>query len=133
MNWISNIFLQIIGEKDADGFYWGECGGRSGYVPCNMVSEVQVDDERVARELLKDDQRMRGGRGGWRGGDRWGDIYAGASTKKMIALYDYDPMELSPNVDMEVKWNNHIMKHQIKTDFPGGAQLSNRRHYYSFW
>ena len=22
--------------------------------------------------------------------------------KKMIALYDYDPMELSPNVDMEV-------------------------------
>ena len=96
--------LQIIGEKDADGFYWGECGGRSGYVPCNMVSEVQVDDERVARELLKDDQRMRGGRGGWRGGDRWGDIYAGASTKKMIALYDYDPMELSPNVDMEVSF-----------------------------
>ena len=47
------INLQIIGEKDADGFYWGECGGRSGYVPCNMVSEVQVDDERVARELLK--------------------------------------------------------------------------------
>ena len=45
---------------------------------------------------------MRGGRGGWRGGDRWGDIYAGASVKKMIALYDYDPMELSPNVDMEV-------------------------------
>jgi RIMS-binding protein 2 len=33
---------QIIGEKDADGFYWGECGNRSGYVPCNMVSEVQV-------------------------------------------------------------------------------------------
>ena len=112
MNWISNIFLQIIGEKDADGFYWGECGGRSGYVPCNMVSEVQVDDERVARELLKDDQRMRGGRGGWRGGDRWGDIYAGASTKKMIALYDYDPMELSPNVDMEVKCNNYPRKHQ---------------------
>ena len=47
---------------------------------------------------------MRGGRGGWRGGDRWGDIYAGASVKKMIALYDYDPMELSPNVDMEVSF-----------------------------
>lgn len=41
------------GDKDADGFYWGEVGGRSGYVPCNMVSEVQVDDERVAQELLK--------------------------------------------------------------------------------
>ena len=95
--------IKIIGEKDADRFYWGECCGWSGYVPCNMVSEVQVDDERVARELLKDDQRMRG-RSGWGGrGDRWGDIYAGASNKKMIALYDYDPMELSPNVDMEVE------------------------------
>lgn len=41
------------GDKDADGFYWGEVAGRSGYVPCNMVSEVQVDDERVAQELLK--------------------------------------------------------------------------------
>jgi hypothetical protein len=51
---ITKLFLvQIIGEKDADGFYWGECGGLSGYVPCNMISEVQVDDERVARELLK--------------------------------------------------------------------------------
>ena len=29
--------IKIIGEKDADGFYWGECGGLSGYVPCNMV------------------------------------------------------------------------------------------------
>ena len=53
MERILRLLLQIIGEKDADGFYWGECGGRSGYVPCNMVSEVQVDDERVARELLK--------------------------------------------------------------------------------
>ena len=44
---------QVRGDKDADGFYWGEVGGRSGYVPCNMVSEVQVDDERVAQELLK--------------------------------------------------------------------------------
>ena len=34
--------------------------------------------------------------------NRWGDIYANTPTKKMIALYDYDPMELSPNVDMEV-------------------------------
>merc|ERR1719391_395454 len=67
--------IKIIGEKDADGFYWGECGGRSGYVPCNMVSEVQVDDERVAEELLKDDQRSRG-RGMGRDRNRWGDIYA---------------------------------------------------------
>ena len=30
---------------------------------------------------------------------RWGDIYASMPVKKMIALYDYDPHELSPNVD----------------------------------
>ena len=35
---ISVQLIKIIGEKDADGFYWGECGGLSGYVPCNMVS-----------------------------------------------------------------------------------------------
>lgn len=34
--------------------------------------------------------------------DRWGDIYASMPVKKMIALYDYDPQELSPNVDAEV-------------------------------
>ena len=41
----TRLVLQIIGEKDADGFYWGEAGTRSGFVPCNMVSEVQVNIE----------------------------------------------------------------------------------------
>ena len=50
---IACVSLQVRGDKDADGFYWGEVGGRCGFVPCNMVSEVQVDDERVAQELLK--------------------------------------------------------------------------------
>ena len=35
--------IKVYGEKDADGFYWGEAGSRSGFVPCNMVSEVQVN------------------------------------------------------------------------------------------
>ena len=52
-NFYFSIYRQVRGDKDADGFYWGEVAGRSGYVPCNMVSEVQVDDERVAQELLK--------------------------------------------------------------------------------
>ena len=34
---------KVFGDKDPDGFYWGEMGGRTGYVPCNMVSEVQVE------------------------------------------------------------------------------------------
>lgn len=34
--------------------------------------------------------------------DQWGDIYANVPVKRMVALYDYDPQELSPNVDAEV-------------------------------
>lgn len=44
--------LQVHGDKDADGFYRGECGRRLGYVPCNMVSEIQVDDEETRQQLL---------------------------------------------------------------------------------
>lgn len=40
--------------------------------------------------------------GSGRSRDRWGDIYANMPVKKMVALYDYDPQELSPNVDAEV-------------------------------
>lgn len=46
--------IKIFGDKDADGFYWGEASNRSGFVPCNMVSEVQVDDDHVAEELFKE-------------------------------------------------------------------------------
>lgn len=46
--------------------------------------------------------RQMGGLGGGPR-DRWGDIYANAPVKKMIALYDYDPQELSPNGDAEVE------------------------------
>lgn len=47
---------QIYGDKDADGFYRGECNGRVGFVPCNMVSEVQVEDTELAEQLLKESQ-----------------------------------------------------------------------------
>ena len=64
-----------------------------------MVSEVQVEDERLVRDMIKEDNRTgRGMAGGMRAGagmmgarDRWGDTYANSTTKKMIALYDYDP------------------------------------------
>ena len=73
--------IKVYGEKDADGFYRGESAdGRSGYVPCNMVSEVSGPDAVYA------------------GVD--GHIPPGA--KKMIALYDYDPQENSPNPDADV-------------------------------
>ncbi|XP_035708554.1 uncharacterized protein LOC110850968 isoform X4 [Folsomia candida] len=98
--------IKIYGEKDPDGFYWGEAGGRRGFVPCNMVSEVQPDDERVAQELLNQESGEPLASGRERramGRDRWGDIYASVPVKIMVALYDYDPQELSPNVDSEVE------------------------------
>ena len=35
-------FIKIVGEIDEDGFYFGELNGRSGYVPSNMVAEVDT-------------------------------------------------------------------------------------------
>lgn len=66
-----------------------------------------MDDERVVQELLKESEGGRRRRDGSVGrrphvGDRWGDIYANMPVRKMIAMYDYDPQELSPNVDSEV-------------------------------
>ncbi len=58
-----------------------------GFVPCNMVSEVQYDNET--------DQR---GRHTTSSTDPWAHL----NVRKMVALYDYDPQELSPNVDAEV-------------------------------
>ncbi|XP_060532977.1 RIMS-binding protein 2 isoform X3 [Cylas formicarius] len=71
--------IKVWGDKDGDGFYWGECRGKRGYVPHNMVMEVDGNQSR----------------------DRWADTYANMPVKRMIALYDYDPQELSPNVDAE--------------------------------
>lgn len=34
--------------------------------------------------------------------DRWNDNYASQPVRRMVALYDYDPQELSPNVDADV-------------------------------
>ncbi len=46
--------IKIFGEQDSDGFFYGEAAGRSGYIPCNMVSELQVDDPEVVKQLLND-------------------------------------------------------------------------------
>ncbi|CAH1118371.1 unnamed protein product [Phaedon cochleariae] len=56
--------------------------GRRGYVPHNMVMELEGNQNR----------------------DRWGDICANLPVKRMVALYDYDPQELSPNVDAELSF-----------------------------
>ncbi|ELW61582.1 Peripheral-type benzodiazepine receptor-associated protein 1 [Tupaia chinensis] len=45
--------LKVFGDKDADGFYRGEGGGRTGYIPCNMVAEVAVDSPAGRQQLLQ--------------------------------------------------------------------------------
>ncbi|XP_034952674.1 uncharacterized protein [Chelonus insularis] len=84
--------IKVYGEKDDDGFYWGECRGREGFVPHNMVEELKNPPPGAQG------QNQQGRRGQ---NDRWGDIYTNMPVRKMIALYDYDPQVSSPNVDAE--------------------------------
>lgn len=37
----TNFTFQILSDKDPDGFYWGECRGKRGYVPENMVTDIE--------------------------------------------------------------------------------------------
>ncbi|XP_037367226.1 RIMS-binding protein 2 isoform X2 [Talpa occidentalis] len=94
--------IKVYGDKDADGFYRGETCARLGLIPCNMVSEIQADDEEMVGQLLRQGflplntpvekiaERRRGRR-------------PSACTGRMVALYDYDPRESSPNVDVEAE------------------------------
>lgn len=103
----------MIGDKDQDGFYWGELRGRRGFVPHNMVMEIDENQSGLQgittsgtssgirnttpNTVSGHQQSMRNV-----SRERWGDIYCNMPVKRMIALYDYDPQELSPNVDAEV-------------------------------
>ncbi|XP_074198831.1 peripheral-type benzodiazepine receptor-associated protein 1 isoform X6 [Camelus bactrianus] len=130
--------LKVFGDKDADGFYRGEGGGRMGYIPCNMVAEVAVDSPAGRQQLLQQgylspDVLVEGpGNGPF--------VYSTARTtgpppkprrsKKaesegpaqlcagppqrvssaglesprcMVAAFDYNPRESSPNMDVEAE------------------------------
>ncbi|KAJ8285839.1 hypothetical protein GJAV_G00031510 [Gymnothorax javanicus] len=95
--------IKIYGDKDTDGFYRGEICGREGLIPCNMVSEIQTEDDEMMDQLIKQgflplntpiekiERNRRSGR------------QHPVSTRRMVALYDYDPRESSPNVDVEAE------------------------------
>lgn len=51
---IIGFCFQIFGEKDQDGFFLGEINHRRGLVPCNMISEVHVNDPEIAAQLLEE-------------------------------------------------------------------------------
>ncbi|XP_074746802.1 peripheral-type benzodiazepine receptor-associated protein 1 isoform X3 [Strix uralensis] len=131
--------LKICGDKDADGFYRGECAGREGYIPCNMVSEVQVENNEMKKQLLKQgflpaDTPMESiGNGTFsppprrqtvpppkprrskKGLDKQekykshpGQKHKDAEAellipRSMVAVFDYNPKESSPNADVEAE------------------------------
>lgn len=43
----------MFGNKDTDGFYRAEIRDRAGLIPCNMVSEIQTEDDEMMDQLLK--------------------------------------------------------------------------------
>ncbi|XP_060927844.1 RIMS-binding protein 2 isoform X2 [Limanda limanda] len=93
--------IKVFGHKDTDGFYRAAIRERVGLIPCNMVSEIQTEDYDMMDQLLKQgflplntpveklERNRRSGR------------QHPMSTRRMVALYDYDPRESSPNVDVE--------------------------------
>ncbi|CAM9162786.1 unnamed protein product [Lampetra planeri] len=47
------IIKVVFGNKDTDGFYRAEIRDRVGLIPCNMVSEIQTEDDDMMGQLLK--------------------------------------------------------------------------------
>lgn len=115
--------IKIYGEQDADGFFYGESNGRSGYIPCNMVSEVPPEEQEAVNKIIESDERNRaksstgqkvsksskvsnvkqiGAKAGKQ--DRqFMPINKHTKCATMIALYDYDPQSLSPNMDADAE------------------------------
>jgi len=46
-----SFFPQVFGDKDSDGFYWGEVRGKRGFIPHNAVREETPDEVIVKRNL----------------------------------------------------------------------------------
>ncbi|XP_070844927.1 RIMS-binding protein 2 isoform X6 [Chaetodon trifascialis] len=94
--------IRVYGDKDTDGFYRGEVRGRMGLIPCNMVSEIRAEDEETLDQLIKQGflplstpvDRIEQNRRGLR---------RDQASRRMVALYDYNPRESSPNVDVEAE------------------------------
>eukprot|EP00057_Strongylocentrotus_purpuratus_P021727 XP_011676201.1 PREDICTED: RIMS-binding protein 2 isoform X5 [Strongylocentrotus purpuratus] len=112
--------LKIIGDKDADGFFVGEMNGRRGYVPCNMVEEIEGPEQTPLAKRGDNSQgheRSRFNDSLNTTGSSQVNMYdslpsngqlvlpkeALATPHRMRALFDYNPQELSPNPDLDVE------------------------------
>ncbi|KAG9509028.1 RIMS-binding protein 2 [Fragariocoptes setiger] len=127
--------IKVYGDKGADGFYRGELNGRIGFVPCNVVSEIQ-DPATLSSYLMDKSGAIGGGQQFMITNDGTQPqtavnnlrppVKAPQSTsgrqrlqraammedlwrvdqnnvKCMVAMYDYDPQEHSPNADTEAE------------------------------
>ncbi|XP_051923958.1 RIMS-binding protein 2 isoform X15 [Hippocampus zosterae] len=116
--------IKVFGNKDTDGFYRAEIRDRVGLIPCNMVSEIQTEDGNMMGQLLKQGflplntpvdklvncDRFKDGRAinrrsrkSKRERNRRSGRQHPMTTRRMVALYDYDPRESSPNIDIEAE------------------------------
>jgi len=161
--------IKIYGEIDEDGFYFGELNGSSGFVPGNMIQEIdvnEIDQALTLKEEVSNEQAEVSNEGTEAGnqsvevaennpaGDSFDIVFEQQKQKKltssaasfskslthlneaegstsnrdmdksmsmpnindppkidpyqfqaqrMIALFDYDPISSSPNVDCEVE------------------------------
>ncbi|XP_062328790.1 RIMS-binding protein 2-like isoform X2 [Osmerus eperlanus] len=89
--------IKVFGDKDMDGFYHGESGGLSGYVPGNMVAKIPVEDDYIKYLLMQQ---------GFLPVDHTDvntvpSIPDNVTVHRMVALFEYDPWESSPNMDSE--------------------------------
>ncbi|XP_043102894.1 RIMS-binding protein 2-like isoform X4 [Puntigrus tetrazona] len=137
--------IKVFGEKDTDGFYRAEICGRRGLIPCNMVSEIQTDDDEMMDQLLKQGflplntpiekivncNRFKDGRSvnrRSRKSKRERNKRSGrqhpVSTRRMVALYDYDPRESSPNVDVEARYGGSLQSEEAELTFCAGDVIT---------
>ncbi|XP_065103413.1 RIMS-binding protein 2 isoform X13 [Paramisgurnus dabryanus] len=137
--------IKVFGEKDTDGFYRAEICGRRGLIPCNMVSEIQTDDDEMIDQLLKQgflplntpieklvnsnrfkDGRLinRRSRKSKRERNKRSGRQHQVSTRRMVALYDYDPRESSPNVDVEARYEGSLQSEEAELTFCAGDVIT---------
>ncbi|KAM3601794.1 uncharacterized protein V6R79_019027 [Siganus canaliculatus] len=122
--------IKVYGDKDPDGFYRGESAGRLGFVPCNMVSEIQVEDEETRQQLLQQGflstaasmEKIVESAAVWEESTDSSSqdpsqtaaapapapaptaaVNPPPNARRMVAIFDYDPRESSPNTDIEAE------------------------------
>jgi hypothetical protein len=111
--------IKVLGDQDDDGYYYGESNGRSGYIPGNMVSEVLMEDQlnQQSNEQMspskktttKQQQQQQQSFQTVSNNNKQQQQQQPQPQQQlppkitMIALYDYDPQSLSPNVDLDVE------------------------------